>query len=109
MFRLTLNNEVDQRIRRMVKIPNLTSSAHQFWSAMANLQEQIAANPVEIGEAKYDYKHVKLRSYQVVRSFIAFQYAVSEEHAFVFVEKITLCGNHPYPPQYEEILNQKTT
>ena len=86
MFRITFNNELDNKIRQLAKKPRLTDSAQSFWTDLASLVVQISATPVEIGEAKYDHKNVKLRSYQVVRDFISIYYAVSDEFPFVFIE-----------------------
>ncbi|MBI2808156.1 MAG: hypothetical protein HYX68_24485 [Planctomycetes bacterium] len=107
MFRITFNPKVEQRIRGLAEIPKLNQSAQSFWKELSSLVQLIANEALDVGEPKYDYKNVKLQSRLVVGKFIAIQYAVSEEYQFVFVEKVSLSGAHPYPDEYAVILNSK--
>ena len=106
-FQISFNSETDQLIRALAKLPRLGASAKLFWTRLAKLLEEISAAPIEIGEPKYDHKHVKLRSYLVSRNYIAIQFAVSEEYQFVFIEKVSLSGKHPYPSEYAATLHPK--
>jgi hypothetical protein len=104
---VTFNSEADQLIRALAKLPRHSVSAKLFWAHLAKLVEGISAAPVEIGEPKFDHKHVKLRTYLVSRNNIAIQFAVSEDPQFVFIEKISLSGKHLYPGEFEGILHPK--
>jgi len=109
MFRVAFHHEPDQKIRQLAKLPRTSSPVQGFWQELAGLVQEISESPLELGEPKFDYKHVKMRSYLALRNFIAIQYAVNEEFQFVLVGKISLSGNHPYPAEFEKVLNSKIT
>ena len=79
----------------------------RVWKVLAGHMEMISAHATELGEPKYDFKYVNMRSRLMIRDYIAIQYAVSEERALVLVQKISLSGKHPFPQEIDEILNSK--
>jgi hypothetical protein len=107
MFQVTFRYDVDQKIRQMAKTLPSGPLVDVFWQQLTSLLDEIRFAPAEIGEAKYNFKKLKMCSYLVLRNFIAVQYAVNEEHRFVFVQQVAISGQHPYPPEFDAILSPK--
>jgi hypothetical protein len=72
---------------------------------LTNLLQAITEKPLDLGEVKFEYRSVGFQSRLVVRYFIAVQYAVSKERELINVQRLTLSGIHPYPIEFEKILN----
>ena len=78
-----------------------------FWRDLAKVLKDLAKRPMEMGEAVFDYKHGKYKCRLLLTGSIAVQFAANEEHHSVVIQRVTISGTSPYPPEVAEVLNQE--
>ena len=81
---------------------------NELQAALTGLHDKMSQSPMESGEPIYKLKHVKLTVYVMVYRYVSAKYAVDEDKKIVFLLRFALATGHPYPPEFEEILNPKT-
>ncbi len=67
--------------------------------------QTLTEGPLEVGETMYNLHHVVMPVKVHVVHYIGVVFAVHESSKNVFVTKLTMLENHPFPPGYEEDLN----
>ena len=102
-----LSAPVDRKIRRIAKVVPRTADARRFWNDLKKLLEWLANEPLEIGELCFEYKQPRLENRLGIRDVFAMQFAVSVENKAVFLLKLSLLENHPYPPMIADILHEE--
>jgi hypothetical protein len=104
-FKLELTSDVDRRLRRAFSEVPRNASCLQFWKDLGTLLDWLTENASEVGEVCYTFKNSPFESRLAGKAGFSVQFAVSAEKSLVFVQKISLSGNHPYPPELDGILH----
>lgn len=105
-FIVEFASQLDGKLRNALT-KEQSESAIRFWKDLKRVLDWIADTPMEIGELCFEYKHSNFQSRLAARGPFAIQFAVSEKHQVVVVQKLSLSGNHPYSPEIDDIFNQK--
>ena len=106
-YRVIYSGVWRQRVERLLIAAQSASLVHPIKTALVQLHEIMEHDPVGSGEPLYRLKHAGLMVYIVVRRYVSVNFAVDEDRNLVYVMKFSFSGNHPYPPEFEEILNPK--
>ncbi len=109
IYSVTMKRVLEEKIKRLTRHSPQGSSAKIFWKDLSNALKILAKNPVERGEILYTRKHVGLVEYASAFGPIGIQFAVNEENGAVFITRLSISGNHPYPQAFEELLNAELT
>ncbi len=106
-FRITLNGVQEEKIGRLAKITSADIATHAFWRDLADALRELKRRAMVLGEPVFDYKHGKYQCRLWLAGAIAIQFSVNEPHRSVVVQRLTISGISPYPPEFEEILNRE--
>ena len=106
-FSVAMKRSLEEKIRKLGTHGPKSGSAKLFWKDLANVVKTLASTPVDKGEILYGYKHVNFQEYAAVFGSIGIQYAVNEDTRAVIVTRLTICGNHSYPLNFEQALNKE--
>jgi hypothetical protein len=108
-FRVIYSGTWRQRVERLLIAAKSAGFVREIKNGFAELHHIMERDPIGFGEPLYRLKHVGLTVYVVARRYVAVNYAVDEDRKIVYVMMFALNGKHPYPPEFEEILNPKKT
>jgi hypothetical protein len=107
LFRAIYSEVWRQRIEQLLIEAKSVGVVREIKDVLSQLNEIMEQDPIGFGEPLYRLKYVGLTAFVVVRRYMAVDYSVDEDRKLVYVMRFSFSGNHPYPPEFEEILNPK--
>ena len=106
-FHVVYSGELRQKIATILNKAKPLGQAKELGRTFSILHERMTQAPVASGEPRYSMKHVDLKVYDTSYDNLAVRYAVDEAGKNVLVMWFVLYGRHPYPAEFETILNPK--
>jgi hypothetical protein len=108
-FRMSMRSDVEQKLNRLVEFAKAGMEAQEFWSDLSKVLQNLREKAPEMGEPVFDYKYGNYQCKLAVVEAIAVQFAVNEPSRSVLVQRITISGISPYPPEIEDVLNHESS
>ena len=104
-YHVVYSGELREKIATIVNKAKPIGLVKELKRTLLILNERLTQTPVVSGEPRYSMKHVELTVYDTSYDNMAVRYAVDEAGRNVLVMWFVLYGRHPYPAEFETILN----
>ena len=104
-FQVSFPGLIRNRLLRLKEKVKAAGRSKELGRILGNIQECLAERPLELGEIQYTLKHVQMPVCLLVREYLAVDYAVNAAGGKVFVTKLKMLEDHPFPAGFEKILN----
>lgn len=106
-YHVTMKRLLEDRIRRIAAMAVKDKASRAFWRDLANITKVLRETPIDRGEILYKRKHSNLTDYVAAFGPISVQYAVDDVVLAVFIVRMTIADNHPYPHEFVEIIHEE--
>jgi hypothetical protein len=105
-FHVSFPDGIRQRLAILTARVRSISMGKELARVLFKVVHDLTERPREIGETMYDLHQVHMPVKVHTVHYIGVVFAVHESSKSVMVTKMTMLENHPFPPGYEDTLNQ---